>query len=125
MRKTIAVCFLVLASATAAGAQDLGWPRQITKQGNTLVYYQPQVDSWTNYQALDWRMAIEVTPAGGKEVVGAVAMHGWTSVNSETQMVLISDLQVKHTYFPSLDPAAAASMDQLVRTFVPPTVWIT
>ncbi|MGA8407976.1 MAG: hypothetical protein WB680_12425 [Candidatus Acidiferrales bacterium] len=125
MRKTIAVCFLVLASASAAVAQDPGWPRQITKQGSTLVYYQPQVESWTNYQALDWRMAIVVTPAGGKEVVGAVAMHGWTSVNAETQMVLISDLQVKHTYFPSLDPAAAASMDQLVRTFVPPTVWIT
>ncbi|MFZ3216700.1 MAG: hypothetical protein WA192_11630 [Candidatus Acidiferrales bacterium] len=124
MRKTIAVCFLILASASAVIAQDPGWPRQITKPGGTLVYYQPQVEKWSNYQELDWRMAFSLTPAGGKEVVGAVAMHGWTSVNAETQMVLISDLQVKHTYFPSLDPASAASMDQLVRTFVPPSVWI-
>jgi hypothetical protein len=124
MRKSIVVCFLVLASAYAVVAQDPGWPRQITKPGGTLVYYQPQVDNWSDFQALDWRMAISLTPAGGKEVVGAVAMHGTTSVNAETQMVLISDLQLKHTYFPSLDPATAANMDQLVRTFVPPSVWI-
>jgi hypothetical protein len=124
MKKSIAVCYLVLASASAAAAQDPGWPRQITKQGNTLVYYQPQVDSWSHYQELDWRMAISLTPAGGKAIVGAVAMHGWTSVNSESQMVLISNLQVKNTYFPSLSPADTASMDQLVRTFVPATVWI-
>jgi len=124
MRKVIAVCSLVLASAITALAQDPGWPRQITNPQGTLVYYQPQVDSWRNFQELDWRMAISVTPAGGKEIVGAVALRGLTSVNSETQMVLISNLEIKNTYFPSLDPASAASMDQLVRTFVPPTVWI-
>jgi hypothetical protein len=124
MRKVIAVCSLVLALATTALAQDPGWPRQITKPQGTLVYYQPQVDSWNNFQELNWRMAISVTPAGGKEIVGAVALRGLTSVNSETQMVLISNLEIKNTYFPSLDPASAASMDQLVRTFVPPTVWI-
>jgi hypothetical protein len=124
MRKAIAVCSFVLAAANAAFAQDPGWPRQITKDGNTLVYYQPQVDNWSNFQQLDWRMAISLTPAGGKTVVGAVALRGLTSVNSETQMVLISNLEIRNTYFPSLDAAGAASMDQLLRTFVPPTVWI-
>src|SRR5271154_2782466 len=94
MKKTIAVCSLVLASTSAVFAQDLGWPRQIIKEGSTLVYYQPQVENWSNFQQLDWRMAISITPAGGKATVGAVRMHGWTSVNSETQMVLISNLQV-------------------------------
>jgi hypothetical protein len=124
MKPAIVASLLFLASVTAASAQDPGWPRTITKQGNTLVYYQPQVDNWANFQQLDWRMAISVTPAGGKATIGAVTMHGWTSVNSETQMVLISNLSVKNTYFPSLDPASAAQMDQLVRTFLPPTVWI-
>jgi hypothetical protein len=124
MRKMIAICSLVLAMASAASAQDPGWPRQISKQGNTLVYYQPQVDNWKNFQELDWRMAISITPAGGKPIVGAVALHGMTSVNSESQMVLISDLQIKNTYFPSLSPTDAANLDQLARTFVPPTVWI-
>jgi hypothetical protein len=124
MKKLIAASLLMLASVTVTLGQDPGWPRQITKQGGTLIYYQPQVDDWTDFQQLDWRMAISITPAGGKATVGAVAMRGVTSVNSDTQMVLISGLTIKNTYFPSLDPATAASMQQLVTTFLPPTVWI-
>lgn len=124
MRSAIALFLLFLASLGTAAAQDPGWPRQITKPQGSLTYYQPQVDNWADFQQLDWREAISVTPAGGKAVVGAVAMHGLTSVNAESQMVLISNLTVKNTYFPSLSPTDAASMDQLVRTFVPATVWI-
>ncbi|MGC1386087.1 MAG: hypothetical protein WA823_20110 [Candidatus Acidiferrales bacterium] len=108
-----------------ATAQDPGWPRQIVRAQGTLVYYQPQVDDWENFKKLHWRMAISLTPAGAKEVVGVVVLHGDTSVNSETQMVLISNLQVDHTYFPSASPADAAALDGVVRTFVPPSVWIT
>jgi hypothetical protein len=122
--KTVVLTGLLCLMASVAFAQDPGWPRQIVSQGNTLVYYQPQVDNWTNFEQLDWRMAISITPAGGKETVGVVTMHGWTSVNSNDQMVLISDLQVKNTYFPSLDAAGAASMAQLVTASLPPTVWI-
>jgi hypothetical protein len=64
MRKSIAVFFLVLASAGAVVAQDPGWRCQVTKPGGTLVYYQPQVEHWSNFQSLDWRMAISLTPAG-------------------------------------------------------------
>jgi hypothetical protein len=53
-----------------------------------------------------------------------VTLRDLTSVKSETQMVLISNLQIKNTYCPSLSPADAAGMDQLVRAFVSPTVWI-
>jgi hypothetical protein len=122
--KAIAVCFLVLASASAVLAQDPGWPRQIAKPAGTLVYYQPQVDSWNDFQKLDWRMAISFTPVGGKPIVGAVSMHSWTSVNADSQLVLLSNLEIKHTYFPSLDPEQAANMEQLLQTYVPQTVWI-
>ena len=125
MKKLIAATLLFLAAVCTVSAQDPGWPRVITKPQGTLVYYQPQVDSWTNYEQLDWRMAVSVTPAGGKEVVGALNMHGVTSVNAETQMVLISNLQLKNVYFPSLDPDAAAHMQQVIQSFVPPSVWIT
>jgi len=124
MKTLIAAFVLVLASVGTAFAQDPGWPRQITKPQGTLVYYQPQVDNWADFQQLDWRMAISITPAGGKQTVGVVVLHGLTSVNSESQMVLISNLQITNTYFPSVSPAEAATMDQLVRTFVPQTVWI-
>ena len=124
MKTVIAGSLLFFASVSTAFAQDPGWPRQITKPQGTLVYYQPQIENWNDFVNLDWRMAFSITPAGGKETVGAVTLHGLTSVNSESQMVLISNLQIKNTYFPSLSPSDAASMDQLVREFVPQTVWI-
>jgi len=107
MKSVIATALLFFACLGPVFAQDPGWPRQITKPQGTLVYYQPQVDNWNNFQELDWREAITITPAGGKEIVGAVTVHGLTSVNSETQMVLISNLQIKNTYFPSLSPTDA------------------
>src|SRR5271168_3362170 len=124
MKKWMCSLVLVMASATLALGQDPGWPRQIKTQGGTLTYYQPQVDDWKNFTDLTWRMAFSLVPAGGKEVVGVVEMQGHTDVDNDTKLVLISNLQVTGTHFPSLDPASAASMDQLVRTFLPPTVTI-
>jgi len=128
MRKSRVVFALVVVLfgifGTVAFAQDPGWPRVLTKQGNTLVYYQPQVDSWTHFQELDWRMAISITSAAGKTAIGAVSLQGWTTIDTDTQTVLISNLKIKNTYFPALDSASAATMDQLVRTFLPPAVSI-
>ncbi len=123
-RVCLALSALLLAATSCLSAQDPGWPRQITKNGSTLIYYQPQVDNWSDFQQLDWRMAISITPAGGTATIGAVSMHGWTSVNSETQMVLISNLSIKNAYFPSLDPGSAAQMQQSLQAFLPPSVWI-
>ncbi len=124
MSRAIAACLLFLAVASVSLAQDPGWPRQITKPQGTVVYYQPQVDNWNDFENIDWRMAISVTPSGGTATVGALLMHGWTSVNSETQMVLISNMTIKSAYFPSLDPGSAAQMQQLVTNFIPSSVWI-
>ena len=86
--------------------------------------YQPQVDDWKNFRELDWRMAVSLTPAGGKSALGVVELHGQTTVDNDQKMVLIDSLKIKKTSFPSLDPAAAAKMDTLVRSFLPPFVTI-
>jgi hypothetical protein len=117
----------VTATATASvpqGPQDPGWPRQRIENGNKLVIYQPQVDDWKDFMELDWRMAIELTPKGGKPVVGVVVLKGHTQVDNDKKMVLISNLEVVKTHFPSLDPVRAEQMDQLARTFLPPAVSI-
>src|SRR5271156_1307912 len=118
----IAVSTLAFAAPQLALAQDPGWPRQIVKPGGTLVIYQPQVDNWNNFTAITWRQAFQLTPAGGKQVVGAISFSGTTSVDHETRMVLFYDISVLNTYFPSLPPDVTAQMDQLVRGFVPPYV---
>jgi hypothetical protein len=124
MKNSVAVFLLMLGSIATAVAQDPGWPRQITNQGNTLVYYQPQVDDWVNFTELNWRSAFSLTPAGGKPAIGVLVAQGQTDVDNDNKTVLISNIRVLSTHFPSLDPASTAQMDQLLRTFVPPTVTI-
>ena len=127
--KTIECIFislmLILASTTLSFGQDLEWPRQRVENGNILITYQPQVDDWKNFQELDWRMAISLTPKDGKPAVGVVVLKGQTQVDNENKMVLITNLQIVQTHFPSLDPESSAQMDQLLRSFLPPFVTIT
>ena len=42
-----------LAAASAPAPADPGWPRQRSNEKGNLVYYQPQVDDWTNFKELD------------------------------------------------------------------------
>ena len=103
---------------------DPGWPRERYQDGTKLIIYQPQVDDWKNFQELTWRMAISMTPKSGKEVVGVVEMKGNTDVDNVAKIVLITNLEVTGTYFPSLDKAAAEKAEQLFKTLVPPTASI-
>ena len=121
MKRTILSITLVLTFVGVCVAQqDPGWPRQKTSPAGKFVYYMPQVDNWSNHKDLDFRMAFSMTPTGGKQVVGVVSIHGLTDVNVDDRTVLLHDPTVTKTDFPSLDSNAAAQMDQLVRTFLPP-----
>jgi hypothetical protein len=113
------------AAKAAAGADqsgDPGWPRERYQDGTRLIIYQPQVDDWKNFQNLTWRMAVSLTPKGGKEVVGVVEMKGNTDVDNVSKVVVITNPEVTGTYFPSLDQATKEKMDQQFKTFVPPTL---
>src|SRR5438477_9303605 len=115
------------AAKAASGADqsaDPGWPREKYSNGNRLIIYQPQVDDWKNFQELTWRMAVSLTPKGGKEVVGVVEMKGNTDVDNVAKVVIITNPQVTGTHFPSLDQAAKEKMEQQFKTLVPPTVSI-
>src|SRR5205823_2113669 len=119
--------FEIGAAQSATGSDqpnNSSWPREKYSDGTRLIIYQPQVDDWKNFQALSWRMAVSLTPKGGKEVVGVVEMKGNTNVDNFAKIVMISNPQVTGTYFPSLDPATAEKMQQLVKNFVPPTITI-
>src|SRR5438477_7813027 len=114
-------------AATTGGSDqsaDPGWPREQYQNGTRLIIYQPQVDDWKNFHDLRWRMAVSLTPKGGKEVVGVVEMKGNTEVDNVNKIVAITNPEITSTYFPSLDQAAKDKMDQLFKSFVPPTISI-
>src|SRR6266516_3896236 len=114
-----------IAATPAAGpgqSGDSSWPREKYSSGTRLIIYQPQVDDWKNFQDLSWRMAVSLTPKGGKEVVGVVEMKGNTDVDNVAKVVVITNPEVTGTYFPSLDQATKEKTEQLFKSFVPPTL---
>ena len=116
--------FEIRAATSTTGSDqssDSSWPREKYSNGTRLIIYQPQVDDWRNFQDLNWRMAISLTPKSGKTVVGVVEMKGTTSIDNVAKLVTITNPQVTGTYFPSLDNATKEKMDQLFKTFVPST----
>ena len=79
------------------------------------------MDDWQDFADIKWRQVFQLTPAGGKEVVGATSFEGTTEVNTDTHAVFMFSIQVLNIYFPDQDPATSAQFDQLIRSFVPLT----
>jgi len=104
---------------TASPTQDIGWPRQISKNGATLVYYQPQVDEWKDYKELSARLAFSLTPTDGKQVLGVVSVRANTLVDNNTHTAFIRDIEVISIRFPSLEENQTAAMEQLFRSLMP------
>jgi hypothetical protein len=120
MKKIIVVLLIPLLIGTSV-AQDPGWPRELSNPTAKLVYYQPQIDDWTDYRQLSARMAVSLTPIGGQATVGVVSLLAQTDADMDTRTVVLTNLQITRTHFPSLDAGTAERMDQLVRTFLPKT----
>jgi len=125
LRTTVsAAVLLFLVSGTALAQSDPGWPRHSIQNNGTLVSYQPQVDNWQDFTNITWRQAFQLTPTGGKMVVGAATLSGTTNVDTDNHVVTVYGIQILNTYFPDLDPATSAKMDQLLRSFIPPVYTI-
>jgi hypothetical protein len=108
------------AAAPAGPTEDIGWPRQLAKAGATLVYYQPELDAWTDYRTLTCRVAFSLTPKGGKPELGVATLQASTLVDKETRTVFLRDILVRSVRFPSADPRALPELDRLFRSMIPP-----
>jgi hypothetical protein len=102
----IASASLLFASATPA--QDPGWPRKLVKPGGIVLVYQPQVDDWQNFTEIKWRSAFQLTPNGGKQIVGAASFEATTEVNTDNHTVLIQ-YQCHEYVFSGAEPDSDAA----------------
>src|SRR5580658_5855421 len=125
VRKIVAYLLLLFSVPSIVFGEDIGWPREMTQNGARIVYYQPQIDQWSDYRTLTARMAISVTPTGGQPTPGVVSIQARTDANKETRTVLISNIKVTDARFPSADAASNAKLEELVRTFFEPDNTIT
>jgi len=127
MKRQIVACFLTTAIAhqlclgQTAGPpiHDLGWPREVSKNGAVLIYYQPQVEEWKDYKRLSAKMAFSLTPSGQKTVLGVAELKASTLVDHDTHTVFFRDITATEVRFPSLDANAARPMEQLFRSLMP------
>lgn len=122
--KTVVAGALIFCLASASFAQDKGWPREKSNANATIIYYQPQLDEWKDYRQLEARMAVSIRQKTGQPTVGVVYLRARTDANLDTRNVVLSQLEITSTKFPSLDQAGASAMDQLVKTFLSPNVTI-
>jgi hypothetical protein len=104
---------------TTASSADPGWPREVTKDGATLTYYQPQIDDWKDYKELTGRLAFSLTPKGGKPALGVASLKAKTQTDKDAGLVVIKSIDVVDTRFPSLDSASLKPMDKLFRQLFP------
>src|SRR5262245_66169735 len=101
---------VALGQTSPAATQDIGWPRQFTKDGATLTVYQPQLDGWKNYKELTARAAFALRPAGGQEILGVASVKADTMVDKNSRTVFLRDVKAESVRFPSLDPSAVDRM---------------
>jgi hypothetical protein len=116
--KTFFLTGAALLIVSYAQSQDVQFPRQLTNEGSVLTTYQPQVESWDQNKTLNCRMAFSLVPNGGKEVLGVLYMKASTDVNMDNHRVLIYNMTVSDTHFPSLDDETAAKMGDIVKLFI-------
>src|SRR6202045_749667 len=98
---------------------DPGWPREITRNGVRLVYYQPQVDEWKNLRELRARLAFVLTPSNGKPVVGVEEVRGETRTDLERRTVFIDNIQIVNIRFPSVSGADETKLQDLLKSTFP------
>ena len=112
------------ASAPAAGnaVADPGWPREVQQDGARLVYYQPQIDEWKDYRELTGDVAVSLTLPGAQPVLGVASLKASTLADLEKRTVVIRDIQITSSRFPSADKTIADSLDQQLRKLFPTPV---
>src|SRR5262245_42884521 len=83
---------------------DPGWPRAVSLKTGNVIWYQPQVESWTNQKQIVAWSAVSYEPTGAKEpALGTIKIEGPTSVSVYERLVRM-DLRITQYDFKTLKP---------------------
>jgi hypothetical protein len=84
---------------------DGGWPRAFNlANGDSVLIYQPQIDSWQNQKHIVAWSAISYQPKGAQQpTYGAVKLEADTRVALNERLVNFSNLQITESNFPTLN----------------------
>jgi hypothetical protein len=95
------------AATTAAKLPADAWPRDVSLPDAALLIYQPQVNSWSGNR-LDLRAAVAIKPTGAmQETFGTVFATVRTEVDKVERTVVLEDLKILKSDFPTLPDRGA------------------
>jgi hypothetical protein len=101
------------AQADSGGA----WPVTKAVNGYTFTAYQPQATDWPNHTKLTGVMALSILePGKTTPVYGVVKLTADTSSDVSAGTVLVSNIQVASTSFPTLSAAQQTKLDTFVKS---------
>src|SRR5262245_57692390 len=73
---------------------DTGWPRTLQMQNGTLVWFQPQIESWTDRKKIVAWSAVAYTPLTATQAaLGTIKIEGDTKVSLDEDVVSL-DMRV-------------------------------
>jgi hypothetical protein len=95
---------------------DTGWPRPVSLKSGTVLWYQPQVESWTGQKQIVAWSAVSYQPTGVKEpALGTIKIEGPTQVGIDDRVVRM-DLRITEFNFKSLSPEQVKTLVADVQT---------
>lgn len=100
---------LAVAAIPAVAQQtDIGWPRTVQSNSETIEIYQPQVDKWEGGK-LEARAAMVVTEKdGARAIYGVVDFSARTTLDQSKRLVTLYDIEVTNANFPAAKGEEAA-----------------
>jgi hypothetical protein len=89
---------------------DTGWPRTIALNSGTAIWYQPQIEAWTDQKKVVAYSAVSFLPTGAKEsALGTIKIEGDTAVSVDDRVVRL-DLSITEYNFKTLAPNIVKSL---------------
>ena len=105
-RLMLALAVALLASAARA-ADSASWPRPYVQDGNQLLVYQPQLETWANRLNFAGSVAVIVTPKDGKASGGVLKITAQADTDAHQRTVVLSNIQITEAHFSAAAPPAA------------------
>lgn len=116
-----AILAAVLLCGPSLAQDQVSFPREVVSDAGTVVIHTPQIDTWKEFESVEARVAVEVTPSGeDKPAYGVAEFTAVTDPNLELRVVAMENIEITVTSFPISDDARREQLDSIVRTTIQP-----
>lgn len=106
---------------TGDGSTPIDFPRSLESESGMVVVHTPQIDSWLDFETVEGRVAVEVTPTGNESAaLGVVEFTADTDPNLELRVVAVENMKITAANFSGESAQRAALLDKVFRETVEP-----